>query len=123
MCGASLPKDRCRNTFGPSLKKATRAACLSRSPSGRLTRRVKPQGREIIRKRREMLRRARHAWKRRGKYKKRERVVENDRKRLKKWREMKRVDGWGGVVGSVMRDSLPGPKHIEGSRWKSGTVN
>lgn len=22
-----------------------------------------------------------------------------------------------------MRDSLPGPEHIEGSRWKSGTVN
>lgn len=26
-----------------------------------------------------------------------------------------------GVSG--MRNSLPGPEHIEGSRWKSGTVN
>ena len=30
-------------------------------------------------------------------------------------KESKRVSG--------MRDSLPGPEHIEGSRWKSGTVN
>lgn len=30
-------------------------------------------------------------------------------------KESKRVGG--------MRDSLPGPEHIEGSRWKSGTVN
>lgn len=30
-------------------------------------------------------------------------------------KESKRVSG--------VRDSLPGPEHIEGSRWKSGTVN
>lgn len=36
-------------------------------------------------------------------------------KRKIELKESKRVGG--------MRDSLPGPEHIEGSRWKSGTVN
>lgn len=40
--------------------------------------------------------------------------------RWKGWSKEKKEGSWS--VG-CMRDSLPGPEHIEGSRWKSGTVN
>lgn len=44
------------------------------------------------------------------------RELKNDREVGKmEQKECRKVSG--------MRDSLPGPEHIEGSRWKSGTVN
>ena len=52
-------------------------------------------------------------WKEKGN---KRRSGKNDREMGKiELKESKRVSG--------MRDSLPGPEHIEGSRWKSGTVN
>lgn len=48
---------------------------------------------------------------------------EKEGKRVEKRVEMGYMEQKESKRVSGMRDSLPGPEHIEGSRWKSGTVN